>query len=368
MDTYFQQALETYLSRRRFTRQLAALGLGLVSIPVLSRSAAAAEELQVFDWSGYEVPQLYQPYVKKYGKPPPITLFADDEEAYQKIKAGYQTDLVHPTSYAVGRYRDQGMIKPIDTSRLSNWPDLFPALYSVKGMSTDGHQWYVPCGWGILSVLYRNDLVELKEPSWNLLWDERYKGRISTITEMDGAVIPAAVMLGIPDPFAMTDDEIAKVKAALVKQHALIRFYWTDPAQLEQALAAGEVVAAYAWMASNVNLKKKGVPVTYMTPKEGVLGFIDGFIMLKDGPGKEQNAYDFVDAWLAPESGKFMIESVGYGHSNRKAFDLASTNSKELLGLGAPDKLVGSTIFLQEIDPQRRQKYVKMYEDVKAGF
>ena len=37
-------------------------------------------------------------------------------------------------------------------------------------------------------------------------------------------------------------------------------------------MAAGEVVAAYAWMASNVNLKKKGVPVKYMNPKEGVLG------------------------------------------------------------------------------------------------
>ena len=98
------------------------------------------------------------------------------------------------------------------------------------------------------------------------------------------------------------------------------------------------------------------------------LGFIDGFIMLKDGPGKEQNAYDFIDAWLAPESGKYMIESVGYGHSNRKAFDLASAESKAALGLGAPDKLLTSSIFLQEIDPDRRAKYVKMFEDVKAGF
>jgi spermidine/putrescine transport system substrate-binding protein len=358
----------TDISRRRFAKQLAALGIGLVSIPIFARPAEAAEDLQVFDWSGYEVPELHEPYIRKYGKSPPITLFADDEEAYQKVKGGFQTDLVHPTSYAVGRYRDQGMIKPIDTSRLSNWPDLFPALYSVKGMNTDSHQWFVPCGWGYLSVLYRNDLVDLKEPSWNLLWDERYKGRISTITEMDGAVITAAVMLGIPNPFAMSDEEIAKVKAALVKQRDLVRFYWTDPAQLEQAMAAGEVVAAYAWMASNVNLKKKGVPVTYMTPKEGVLGFIDGFIMLKNGPGKEQNAYDFVDAWLAPESGKFMIESVGYGHSNRKAFDLASAESKALLGLSTPEKMVTSSIFLQEIDPERRQKYVKMYEDVKAGF
>jgi spermidine/putrescine-binding protein len=105
-----------------------------------------------------------------------------------------------------------------------------------------------------------------------------------------------------------------------------------------------------------------------MAPKEGVLGFIDGFIMLKDAPGKEQNAYDYVDAWLAPESGKFMIESVGYGHSNRKAFALASDDSKAALGLTTPETLLTSSIFLQEIDPATREKYVKMFEEVKAGF
>jgi len=360
--------VRTPAARRDFMRLLASLGLAMVSVPVIGRRASAAGDLMVMDWSGYEVPELHKPYIAKYGASPEISLFADDEEAYQKVKGGFRTDLVHPTSYAVGRYRDQGMLKPFDTGRLSNWPDLYPSLYSVTGMASDGKQWFVPCGWGILSVLYRSDLVDIKEESWKLLWDERYKGKLSTITEMDGSVIPAAVMLGIPNPFAMSDEELAKVKAALETQRGLLRFYWTDPAQLEQAIAAGEVVAAFAWMASNANLKKQGLPVKYMAPKEGVLGFIDGFIMLKDGPGKEQNAYDFVDAWLAPGSGQFMIESVGYGHSNRKAFELASAESKAALGLSAPETLLTSSIFLQEIAPDLRAKYVKMFEDVKAGF
>jgi spermidine/putrescine-binding protein len=49
------------LSRRRFAKQLAALGIGLVSIPIFARRAEAAEDLQVFDWSGYEVPELHEP-------------------------------------------------------------------------------------------------------------------------------------------------------------------------------------------------------------------------------------------------------------------------------------------------------------------
>ena len=77
---------------------------------------SADEDLLVFDWSGYEIPELHKPYIAKYGKSPTITIFADDEEAYIKIKGGFRCDLVHPTSYAIGRYRDQGMLKPIDVA------------------------------------------------------------------------------------------------------------------------------------------------------------------------------------------------------------------------------------------------------------
>ena len=362
------RGMTTQLTRRQFAQGLASMGLGLVSLPLFDGPAIAARDLQILDWSGYEAAELYPNYVRKYGAAPSIALYADDEEAYQRVKGGFQADLVHPASYSVARYRDQGMIKPIDVSRLSNWPDIFPKLYSINGMKSDDRQWFVPCGWGHVSVLYRTDLVKIENPSWDLLWDRRYKGRISTITEMDGAVISAAVMLGIANPFAMSDQEIAQVKKALVMQRELVRFYWTDPAQLEQALASGEVVAALAWMASSVKLQKQGVPVAYMNPKEGRLGFIDGFVMLTNGPGKERNAYDFIDAWLAPEAGKFMIESIGYGHSNHKSFDLANARSKELLGLGMPDNLVESTIFLQEVAAERRRKLVSMFEDVKAGF
>jgi hypothetical protein len=53
MNRQFDQALGRQgLSRRRFARQLATFGLGLISIPVISRSAQAADDLQVFDWSG----------------------------------------------------------------------------------------------------------------------------------------------------------------------------------------------------------------------------------------------------------------------------------------------------------------------------
>jgi hypothetical protein len=158
-------------SRREVIRMLGALGLVAASMPVVARRASADEDLLVFDWSGYEIPELHKPYIAKYGKSPAITIFADDEEAYIKIKGGFRCDIVHPTSYAIGRYRDQGMLKPIDVSRLSNWPDVMPEVANVHGFTTGDQRWLVPAGWGYNSVIYRTDLVKPKEASWNLLWD-----------------------------------------------------------------------------------------------------------------------------------------------------------------------------------------------------
>jgi spermidine/putrescine-binding protein len=104
-----------------------------------------------------------------------------------------------------------------------------------------------------------------------------------------------------------------------------------------------------------------------MKPKEGVIGWIDGFIMMKDGPGKEQNAYDYVDAWLSPETGKYMLEQYGYAHSNRKAFDLVSPDRLKEIGIESKDDILSQGVFLQEQKAETREKYVKMYEDVKAG-
>ncbi len=356
------------LARRAALRGLAALGIGVVSLPYVVRRAAAASPLTVFDWPGYDIPELHQPYVAKYGASPDIALYGDDEEAYLKIKGGFVCDLVHPTSYAIGRYRDQGLLKPIDTTRLSNWPDVMPEVANVKGMTTGGDRWIVPCGWGHNSVIYRHDMVEPKEQSWNLLWDERYKGRIANAVEMDGSVIPAAMVLGMPDPYAMDEAQLAQVRDFLIKQRALLRFYWTDPAQLEQAIASGEVAIAYAWAASASTLKAQGVPVTYMQPKEGRVVWIDGFIMLKAGEGEEQRAYDYIDAWLSPETGRYMLAEYGYGHSNRKAFELVPKERLAEIEITSPAEVLANGVFLREMDPALREAYVRMYEDVRAGF
>src|SRR3546814_9018881 len=100
------------------------------------------------------------------------------------------------------------------------------------------------------------------------------------------------------------------VKALLQKQKPLLRFYWADNTILTQGLASGEIVAASSWNDAVLELRRQGVPVGYMKPKEGILAWCCGLVLAKEAPqlGK---AYELIDAMISPEAGLYFITTFG---------------------------------------------------------
>lgn len=359
------------LSRRDFTRALGAVGLSITALPMLRSPAKAAANLTVFGWAGYDVPELFPAFVEKYGEAPEYPLFGSEEEALQKLLAGYQVDVMHPCSYNCKRWRDAGVLAPIDTSRLSNYADIWPKFQEIPQTKADGKTWFVPFDCGNASILYRTDLVDpadVADPSWALLFNEKYKGRLSMYNTDTTLIEIAARVLGLPNFNSLSDEELELVRPMLVKQQSLMRFYWDDATQIEQAMASGELVAAYAWNGSVKALREQGVPVEYMIPKEGILTWVCGLTMSSSPIGDEQAAYDFIDAMISPEAGEFLIAEQGYGHSNRKAYE--RVDPKVLADLGfdnAEEKFALATVS-DEADEPYRSKYIALVEQVKAGL
>ena len=358
-------------SRREFHAAMAATGLGLATVPMLNGRALAEGEVTYFTWGGYDIPEFYPAYIEKYDGPPATSLFGEDEEAFAKVRAGYTPDIAHPCKVTLGRYKDAGLLKPMDPARIPEWDNVWEELRTADGVETAEGIWQVPFDWGNASVLYRTDLVDpsyQENPTWKILWDERYAGRLSTFDSVDGAVLVAGLVAGAEDIFNMTDEELARARALLEEQRELLLYYWTDQTAVEQALASGELVAAYAWNNAVVNLKQQGLPVEYMIPREGIFTWFCGLVMLKEAPGDEQAAYDLVNAMLDPEVGAWMIDNYGFGHGNSKSAELVSQERLDELGIGSPETLFAEGLFFTEIDPEVRERYIAMFEEVKAGF
>lgn len=355
------------VGRRDVHRLLASVGLGLVTLTTPFRSGrAAGQDLQVFTWAGYDIPELHPGYLETHGASPSFTLFGGTEEAFQKIRAGFNPDVAHPCVEDIRRWHDAGLIKTIDTGRMTHWADLWPELFSLPGAVIDGEHWFVPIDWGNGSLLYRTDLVELEEESWWLAFDERYKGRIA-MYNAEPSVTVAALALGI-DPFDFTEQEGERIKELLRKQRELVRFYWDAPAEYQQAMASGEIVIAYAWNDGLKALREQGVPVKYMNPKEGILNWTCGAVHLANAPSSDELVYDFLNAYTAPETGKYLLEAYNYGHSNRKAFEEVSPALLESLGMTSPGDLFETGVFETETTAEMEQRRTKIFQDVRMGL
>ncbi len=361
-----------HLSRRDFNKMLSAAGVSLVAMPVASKmaSAAAADQATIFTWGGYDLPEAYGPYIAKHGEPPNFAVFGGSEEGLTKMRAGYVVDLAHPCNQGIPRWIATGLFQPLDTSKLSNWPDVMPELWNLEGNVVDGKPYMAPWDWGRTSITYRTDLVDLQgqEESWSLLWDERYKGKIGVFASGGDTWWSTAIYAGVDFNEIATEASMKKVGDLLRKQRPLIRVYTDDETTLEQALASGEIVAAMTWDSSAVKLKSEGVPVTFANPKEGALTWVCGVMMHKDAPHPDK-AYDVIDAMLSTDSGKWLISENGYGHSNAKSFDLFSDDELAALGLSRnPADILSAGKFQVPQTQEFETAMNKEFEKIKAGF
>lgn len=357
------------IGRRQMLQSAAVFGVGAMMLP--RRAMAAGEPLVVMEWGGYDVEDYCRPYVEKHGALPSFSIFGGEEEALAKVRAGFAADIMHPCNYSVGRFVNAGVTKAIDTSRLSHWKDIFPSLTTAEGVMMNGEVVMAPADWGNSSIAYRPDLVDpafAADPSWSIFFDEAYAGKVSMLD--NELVILIGAMVGgmsYDEAYNLSGDALAEAaKTWGAKGVKTSRFLWTDASELQQAMASGEIVAAYAWNDLVKNLKAEGIPIEYATPKEGMFTWFCGLTLLNTGKADEALAYDFIDAWLSPETGKVLIEGSGYGHANMKSFEVANPEDVAAMGLTDPVAMMESAILFRNPDDAVQSEHNRVWGDTKA--
>ena len=331
---FIAQLRDGQLSRRQALKALGALGFAVGAMPIGMRAAGAAENATYFTWGGYDDDSFFGPYISKNGAAPNYVTYGDAEEGFTKMKAGFVVDVAHPCANDVPRWRDSGMFQAMDKGRLEHYSDLFGALVNLPGASEGNGQWFMPFDWGATSITYRTDLVDLggKAESWEMLFDPKLKGRIAVIDSAADTWYCMAILAGVDLKKPLTADDISKTNALMKKLRPQVRMFTNDMTSLAQAMASGEIAMAITWNETPVGLAAEGHAVRFASPKEGALTWCCGVMMHKDAPNP-QGAYDIVNAMSSADTGVYIIDSWGYGHSNSAAFAKADPGVLAQLGL-----------------------------------
>ena len=344
-----------------------ALALVLAGTAISQPARAADPELTVFDWAGFEEPAIWQGYVDKNGDAPTFALYGDDDEAYQKLASGFKADVAHPCAQMVSKYRDAGLIEPWDVSKIPAFDTIAPQFLNSPIFKDDKGVWYIPTDWGATAIAYNTETVPAEDvASLNVFIDPKYQGRTSLPDSADDVWALAYLATGVTDWTKVTDEQFQAAADWLRKAHQNVNAYWADPAQQSQLMASGAVDIAWSWQDAVVLLQNEGYPVGFQrAAKEGSSTFFCGFINLKDGPGKEDKAYDFINSLLAPTSAPALLDGLGYALSNDAAM---ATIPTETLKAHYVDP-VSTTILAQTpIPTELRTRMIDEFEAIKAGF
>ncbi|WP_334174526.1 ABC transporter substrate-binding protein [Pseudoxanthobacter sp.] len=353
--------------RLRHSRFSAAVAAALATSIASTPLAASAGELNVLTWEGYAAPEFISKFEESSGCKVTSTYVGSNDDFAPKLAAGSGVyDIIVPSIDTIGLMRLGSFIDPIDTAKVPALADVYPEFAKANDVLVDGETWSVPLVWGSISLMYRPDKVEPAPDSIAVLFDPKYKGRIS-MWDDKSSIYWTARMLGFEDIYNLSDEQLEKVKEKLIEQKPLIRKYWATAGELTELFANQEVWVSNTWtglQSKDINALNKGFKVVEFTPKEKAEGWMDSMQLVKGSPNSEC-AYKFFNFMLSPEGQCGIIKSTGYFPVNPKAVEACLTPEEKEARKVNNIEFVKSLVMWQM--PARLDKYLEVWNAVKAA-
>lgn len=348
---------------RRTLRLAGTTALAAFAFPAL----AADDELLILDWSGYEEEPYWEHYAEQHGEMPTYTFFGDEEEAFQKLRSGFRAGVAHPCPQSVQKWRDAELIEPWDVSQIPSYDTVAEEFRTDPTFVVDGDVYFIPADLGATAIAWNTDEVpEADVSTLQVFTDPAYAGRISLPDVVDDAYALAFLATGVSDWTQATEADVDAASAWLREVHPNVRTYWTDGAELAQLMGTGEVLIAWSWNETPLQLSADGNPIAFQREaEEGSSLWFCGYVNLADEPGSEAKAHDFMESYLQPSVADYIVNEWGYGHSNTEAMAQIDPETLDEVGLGQVDAPVLNQV---PMDIALREKMIAEFERIKAGF
>ncbi len=309
---------------------LAACGGGGGSTEVASAPADPEEPatgtLRVFTYEDTVAPDLMKPFEEQNPDLEVKTAsFGSDSEAAAKLVGGFQADVVESCLDEMQPLQRGQLLAPIDTAGVPEWDNL--AFTDAPGVQSEGKVWVVPLSAGPQGLIVNTEKVAEPPDSWQALFDPQYEGEVAIEGDYElPAIAEAALAIGIEDPMAMDEAELAEATDYLKEHHGQFRALWESDSDLVNLFKSGEVVIADGGPGIAQRMIEDGVPVEWIAPKEGPLSWVCGLSITS----KAQNvdaAYRLIN-WQASPQAQAIRADDGYVLTNPTAMSLVSAEAK----------------------------------------
>jgi len=325
-------------------------------------------ELDFMVWEGYTDTLFAKPFEDACGVKVNATYMGSSDDLVAKLRAGgaETIDLISPSSDAATAIIDAGLASPLDLSRIPSYADLSEGFRNLKVARKDSTVFGVPWAFGPNPLIYDSTKVA-KPDSWGMLWDKKYRGKLSLQDDI-ATLYMVAQYLGMDDPndpsrlYNLSDEDLAKVKAKMLELRPNVRKYWVTAGDMTQLFQSHEVVAGEGWPLMTNQLRQAKFPAAETIPKEGTTAWADHWVLTK-GAKNLDAAYAWLEYTAQPFTQKLLYDVTAYIVANPAAKSYMSpeqaTSQRDIADYG-------TKVNFWQWSP-RREKYQEIWNEVKAA-
>ena len=333
----------------------------------LANSSLAAE-IRVLNWQGYGTDEAWslEQFEEATGIEVVHEYFNSEQEMLTKLRTNPGAfDVVLINSAFTRQAAEEGLIQAIDTSSMKNVADLAPGLGDNANLVFDGEAYGVAWVWGLTSFAVDTSAFDELPDTIEALWSPDNAGRVGWRDDAVEAAMLAAIATG--QDINMPED-LEAIRERLRALKSQIRTFWSSENEWNQAVAAKEFDLATYWSGSASRSKTNyGLPVEFIIPKEGAIGWLDGLSIAADSENIDE-AKQFIDWMIDPDFYIPWDTNVGAP---------ASANAEANAGL--PDDAFNRTVMgdseklanVQVMGPmaeELREQLLEIWQETKTYF
>ena len=249
--------------------------------------------------------------------------YATNEELYSKLKGGgADYDVIIPSDYMVGRFIEEDMIEKLNFDNIPNMQYTMDEFINPQYDPTG--EYSVPYMWGTVVLIYNTKYVTEPVDSWEILWDEKYEGKIIMFQNSRDSFGIALKKLG----YSINTTSEAELEAAadeLIRQKPLVQGYHMDEIFNKMGSEAAYLAPYYAGDAVTMMAENPNLAAVY--PKEGTNRFVDALCIPKGSRNKEA-AEMFINFLCEPVVSAANAEYTEYCTPNIEALELLDDEIK----------------------------------------
>lgn len=300
-----------HVNRRLFLAGAGSLAAAAAGLPV--RPARAAERLVLANWGGDAVDAYDRAFAEACREATGLPLQIDGSGPLEgTIKAQVESgavrwDVCDTELYSAFRLAGD-YLQPIDYD-----------IVDKARIQPDTFDHAVPYAYYSTVIAYDHERFGDDPPkSWADFWNvEKYPGKRSLYKWMSGNLEAALLADGVaPEDLYPLDVDRALAKIEELKPHILT--HWGSAAESQQLLRDREVSMVQIWHTRAILLEEDTGGRARFTYDQGLLN-LSNWSVPKNNPAGRENAMTFINASLAPEPQRLLMEHYRYGPVNPEA-------------------------------------------------